>query len=121
MASKEEIIYAFVDALKNSFVSHFDKIDLARTTVNQYMKDIDFKYEYDYNTFCIEFIDTVEKILESLNEDVINDIDINLLIYESLTVMIRNKIFETVTDEGTKQKLMILHELKKYLIKSNKS
>lgn len=120
MNTKKEIINNFVESIKNSFVSHFDKIDLARITVNQYMKDIDFNYEFDYNTFCKDFLFTIESILESLENDVINNIDINLLIYESLTIMVRNKIFETVTDEGIKQKLMILHELKKYLIKNNK-
>lgn len=121
MSKKEEIIVAFIDTLKNSFVVHFDKIDYARTTVNQYMKDIEFNYEYDYNVFCVEFISTVEQILESLDEEIISKIDINLLIFETLTIMVRNKIFSSVEDEGTKQKLMILHELKKYLIKNNKN
>ena len=121
MSKKEEITVALIEALKNSFVSHFDKIDLARTTVNQYMKDIDFNFEYDYNMFCREFIETVENILITLDDDIIDSIDINLLIYESLTIMVRNKIFDTVKDENDKQKLIILHELKKFLIKNNKS
>jgi hypothetical protein len=118
--NKDEIIFTFIDALKNSFVSQFDKIDYARVTVNQYMKDIEFNYIYDYNTFCIDFIYTVENILKSLDERVITDINMDILIYETLSIMIKNKIFDSITDEGTKQKLMILHELKKYLIKNNK-
>ena len=121
MSKKEQIIIAFVDTLKNSFVAEFEKIDIARTTVNQYMKDIEFNYEYDYNTFCKEFIFTVENILQSLDEQIISNIDINLLIFESLTVMVRNKIFEMVVNDNDRQKLMILHELKKYLIKNNKN
>lgn len=121
MSNKQEMVNSFIDALKNSFVYQYDEIDLAKTTVNQYMKDIEFDYEYDYNTFCIEFINIIEQIFDSLDDEYdITEINLNLLIYESLTIMVRNKIFDTINDEDEKHKLMMLHELKKYLIKNEK-
>lgn len=83
------------------------------------MKEIDFNYEYDYNTFCIEFLDTSKKILNNLTEEEITNVNINNLIYESFSFMVKNKIFNSAKTINDKQKLIILHELKRYLMSKN--
>jgi hypothetical protein len=121
MGKKEELLEIFKKSTMDTFVNEFDKIDNARITINNYMKEISFNYEYDYNTFCKEFASTVEKILNMIDENRIMSIDINFIIYESLILMVRNKIFEMTPDEKTKTSLLILHELKNFLMaKENK-
>ncbi|MDY0270310.1 hypothetical protein [Trichloromonas sp.] len=119
MDNKEKIIKSFIETLKDSFVNEFEKIDYSRNLVNNYMKEINFDYQYDYNTFCIEFLDTTDKILNSLTNEEILLIDINMLIYETFMNMVKNKIFNSTNNDNDKQKLILLHELKKYLIKKD--
>jgi len=119
MDNKEKIIKSFIETLKESFVNEFEKIDYSRNLVNNYMKEINFDYQYDYNTFCIEFLDTTDKILNSLTNEEILLIDINMLIYETFMNMVKNKIFNSTNNDNDKQKLILLHELKKYLIKKD--
>jgi len=119
MDNKEKIIKSFIETLKDSFVNEFEKIDYSRNLVNNYMKEINFDYQYDYNTFCIEFLDTTDKILNSLTNEEILLIDINMLIYETFMNMVKNKIFNSTDNDNDKQKLILLHELKKYLIKKD--
>ena len=85
--------------------------------VNNYMKELNFQYEYNYNEFCSDFIKFSITKLEQIDIDEIIQLDINVIIYDVLVSMIKFKIFENVKDEKERITLMMLHELKKYLMK----
>jgi len=114
--SKKDLIDMFINTIKDSFVSEYEKINESRESINLYFGELNFNYQYDYNTFCIEFSETCEKILHELSIENIISIDINQLVFESFSYMIRQKIFNSTKNEEDKQKLILLHELKKYLI-----
>ena len=114
---KDKIISSFIDNLKESFINDFDKIDQSRQLVNKYLNEIDFNFEYDYNNFCIDFLNSSEKILKTLTNEEILFLDINDLVYESFMYMIKTKIFNSTKNDNDKQKLILLHELKQFLIK----
>ena len=117
MATKDEMINFFVDGLKESFVSKYDDINNSKDTVNEYMKNINFNYQYDYNTFCSEFIKYTTDKLEKVNEEDMPSINITKVISDVLVDMIKNKIYDNVKDEQERATLMMIHELKKYLMK----
>lgn len=117
MSTKEELIHFFVEGLKESFVSRYDDINSSKDTVNQYMKNINFNYQYDYNTFCSDFIEFTTDKLEKIDEDNMSNIDINSVISDVLVDMIKEKIYNNVKDEKERATLMMIHELKKYLMK----
>lgn len=117
MATKDELIDLFIEGLKESFVSKYEEINSSKDIVNNYMKELNFKYKYKYNEFCTDFIKYSTMILKHLDTEEINNLDINVIVYEVLITMIKYKIFDNVKDEKERITLMMLHELKKYLMK----
>jgi hypothetical protein len=116
---KDKIVLSFIENLKESFIDEFDKIEQSRQLVNKYLNEIDFNFEYDYNNFCVDFLNSSEKILRTLTDEEILYLDINDLVYESFMYMIKTKIFDSAKNDSDKQKLILLHELKQFLIKKD--
>ena len=111
---KIELINLFKRNLIDSFVNNYNKINEARLIINDYMKTLSFDYEYDYNTFCKEFISTIELVLNDIDEDKISKLDINMYIYESFLLMVTNKIMSVDKNRMT---VDLLNDLKSYLVK----
>ena len=82
MTTKEEMINFFIEGLKESFVSKYEEINNSKDIVNNYMKELNFQYEYNYNEFCSDFIKFSITKLEQIDIDEIIQLDINVIIYD---------------------------------------
>lgn len=113
---RESLLKAIEDNLSNMFVEEFDKVNIARISTNAYLKDIEIKYEYDYNTFCVDFMENSKNLVNNIHIEQLRQIDNNSFVSEVLSFMIKNKINENESDSERRTYLMIQHELKKFLI-----
>jgi hypothetical protein len=116
MDTRENLLKTIEENLSTMFVEEFDKVNTARTSVNAYLKDIDINYTYDYNTFCVDFMNNSKNLVNKIHIEQLRGLDSNLFVSEVLSFMIKNKIYENVQDPDKRSYLMIQHELKKFLI-----
>ena len=116
MDAREGLLKKIEDNLSNLFVDQYDKVNTARNSVNLYLKDIEINYQYDYNNFCVEFMDNSRNLVNKLPIEAIRELDDNSFVSEVLSFMIKNKIYENIQDPNQRSYLMIQHELKKFLI-----
>jgi hypothetical protein len=116
MDTREGLLKKIEDNLSNLFVDQYDKVNIARNSVNLYLKDIEIDYQYDYNNFCVEFMDNSRNLVNKLPIEAIRELDDNSFVSEVLSFMIKNKIYENIQDPNQRSYLMIQHELKKFLI-----
>jgi hypothetical protein len=114
MSSKSNTIDLFIKNVENIFVDDYEKINNGMIIVNEYLKEINFDYQYDYNTFCIELRDTLKNTLNKIDESVFNKINVSLFVYECINDMIRVKI---ELKEKFDQTAMIVNDLKNMLEK----
>ena len=116
MDNRESLLKTISDNLSNMFVEEYDKVNTARISVNAYLKDIEINYEYDYNLFCVEFMENSKNLVNKVPIDSLRELDSNSFVSEVLSFMIKNKINENILDPDKRAYLMIQHELKKFLI-----
>lgn len=92
--STTKVVDLFIKNLENSFVEDFDRMDHAKEIINEYLRSINFRYEYDYNTFCKELKNSLTETLTLLDESVFPFLDITSFIHENIQRMISRKIIE---------------------------
>lgn len=115
MDKKNELLNKIKTNLSEMFVNDFDKINKARENVNSYLTEIDVNYEYDYNNFCIDFMDKSLKLVDSLSNNELENMNSNIFVTDTISYMIKNKIYDIVNDVDKRNNLIIQHELQKYL------
>ena len=116
MDNKDTLVKTIEDNLSNMFVNEYDKVNTARLSVNDYLKDIEIEFEYNYNNFCIDFMNNSKKLINKISDEQITQLDSNIFVSEVLSYMIKNKIYENVQNPKKRANLIIEHELKKRLI-----
>ena len=116
MDSRESLLRNIEENLSMMFVEEYEKVNLARTSVNNYLKDIEIEYQYDYNVFCIDFMNNSKNLVNNLSEENLRDLNSNIFVSEVISFMIKNKIYENIEDPSKRAYLMMQHELKKFLI-----
>lgn len=116
MDTRESLLKTIEENLSTMFVEEYDKVNIARVSINVYLKDIDINYEYDYNTFCVEFMQNSKNLVNNIHIEQLRMLDNNSFVSEVLSFMIKNKIYENVSDPDRRANLLVLHELKKFLI-----
>ena len=89
------------------FVDEYEKVNIARTSVNAYLKDIEIDYTYDYNTFCVDFMDNSKNLVNKVHIEQLRGLDSNSFVSEVLSFMIKNKIYENIQDPEKRAYLMI--------------
>lgn len=116
MNTKESLLDKIKNNLSEIFVNDFDKINDARVNVNNYLDHIDINYRYDYNEFCVDFMDKSIKIVDLLSEEELQNLNSNSFVTDTISYMIKSKIFDTVDDVSKRNNLIIQHELQKFLL-----
>ena len=116
MDTRESLLKLITDNLSNMFVEEYDKVNTARISVNAYLKDIEIDYVFEYNEFCVDFMNNTKDLVNKLPIERLRELDSNSFVSEVLSFMIKNKIYENVTDSNRRSYLMMQHELKKFLI-----
>lgn len=116
MDTRESLLKAIEENLANMFVEEYDKVNVARTSVNAYLKDIGIEYQYDYNNFCVDFMKMSKDLVNKIHIEQLRGLDSNIFVSEVISFMIKNKIFENIQDPDKRTYLLIQHELKKFLI-----
>lgn len=114
--SRDSLLKTIEDNLSNMFVEEYTKVNTARSSVNAYLNDIEISYQYEYNQFCIDFMDNTKNLVNKLPINTLRELDSNSFVSEVLSFMIKNKINENIEDNDKKSYLLIQHELKKFLI-----
>lgn len=114
--TRDTLLENIKNNLSEIFVNDFEKINEARDNVNKYLKEIDVDYIYEYNDFCVDFMDKSIKIVDLLSEEQLENLDGNLFVSDTISYMIKNKIFDVVKDASKRNNLIIQHELQKYLL-----
>lgn len=114
--SRESLLKTIEDNLSTMFVEKYDEINVARNSVNAYLKDIEIDYNYDYNSFCVDFMVNTKNLVHNVPIEKLRELDSNSFVSEVLSFMIKNKIYEKVEEPNRRAYLMIQHELKKFLI-----
>jgi len=116
MDGRETLLKTIQDNLSVMFVEQYDKVNSARKSINSYLKDIDIEYQYDYNIFCLDFMENSKNLVNHISEDKLEELDDMSFVSEIMSIMVKNKIHENIKDETKKAYLMVQHELKKFLI-----
>lgn len=116
MDSKDILLRTIEDNLSNMFVNEYDKINNARSSVNAYLKDIEVEYEYNYNQFCVDFMNNSKDLVNKIPDKQLQGLDSNTFVSEVLSYMIKNKIYEIVNNPERRAHLIIQHELRKFLV-----
>ena len=114
--SRESLLKTIEDNLSTMFVEKYDEINIARNSVNAYLKDIEIDYIYDYNSFCVDFMVNTKNLVHNVAIEKLRELDSSGFVSEVLSFMIKNKIYEKVEEPNRRAYLMIQHELKKFLI-----
>ena len=110
---KDKIIENLDNNLSNMFVDDFEKINNAKNSINEYFKEMEINYKYEYNEFCFDFIKYSKLLIESLDESQLLILNNDIFIFDTLTYMIENKIDDIIEDDTLKKDLIMKHELKK--------
>jgi hypothetical protein len=79
-------------------VEDYDKLKNLMETINSTLKLIDIKYKYDYDQFCNEILNNLDKKLKDIDNPQLTPIVMNTIINE----MIKSKIIE---DENHEEKI----------------
>lgn len=116
MDTKQELLDKIKNNLSEMFVNDFDKINDARLNVNQYLEHIGINYNYDYNEFCVDFMDKSIKVINLLNDEELINLNSNIFVTDTISYMIKNKIVDMVDDNSKRNDLIIQHELQKFLL-----
>lgn len=116
MDTRENLLKVIEENLADMFVEEYNKVNNARISVNAYLKDIEINYEYDYNIFCVDFMNVSKDLINKIHNEQLRGLDSNIFVSEVISFMIKNKISENIQDSDKRKYLLIQHELKKYLI-----
>jgi len=120
MDIKQDLLGKIEGNLSDMFVDEFDKVNQARLSVNVYLEDIEIDYQYDYNSFCKDFMTNSRNLINQLPDERLRELNNSIFVTEVISFMIKNKIYEKVEDIDRRSYLMIQHELKKFLMKNEK-
>jgi hypothetical protein len=116
---KEKLIQSFITSITESFISDYERIENSKNILNIYLVEIKLDYKYDYNTFCKEFLASVNNELNNMSIENIQNIDSISFTYTIINNMIKNKMNEIITNEKDKLTMMLLYDLKEHLSKNN--
>lgn len=116
MDTREDLLRRIEENLSDMFVERYEQVNMARNSINAYLKDIGITYQYDYNIFCVEFMDHSKNLVNNVPIERLRDLNNDGFVSEVMSFMIKNKIYENVQDPNHRSYLMIQHELKKFLI-----
>jgi hypothetical protein len=116
MDTRESLLKTIEENLSDMFVEKYEQVNAARVSVNAYLKDIEIGYQYDYNNFCIDFMFNTKNLVNNIDIEQLRELDTNMFVSEVMSFMIKNKIYENISDLDKRTYLMIQHELKKFLI-----
>ena len=111
---KSEII----EKINEIFVNDFKLIKNSQQLVNEYLILLEIIVSYDYNSFCVDFLNKSKNILDNISDDVYNKTSVEKIIANILSKMIEEKIMGSDLDNNKKSMAIMKLELDKYL--SNK-
>lgn len=111
---KSEII----EKINEIFVNDFKLIKNSQQLVNEYLILLEINVSYDYNSFCVDFLNKSKNILDNISDDVYNKTSVEKIIANILSKMIEEKIMGSDLDNNKKSMAIMKLELDKYL--SNK-
>jgi len=92
MNKKELIIKEITLKLKEMFVEDYVRVNDAKESINDYLLSIDVLCIYDYNDFCSNFLKVSDKLLYSLAEDDLQNVDITHIVSEIISTMVKCKM-----------------------------
>ena len=111
---KNEIL----EKINEVFVDDFNMIKNSQEKINDYLKSFEIKELYNYNEFCIEFINSCNNILDNVSDEDFNYLKFNYFITEILSEMVRTKISNSDLDEEKKEFSLMKLGLDKYVVKN---
>lgn len=86
-----DIKQIYHNCIEQSIINHPDKISESIDIINTILLNNNIKYTYDYNTFCIEFINYNDLLLSEYNENELSSISIIEHVNSVLLFMVNNK------------------------------
>lgn len=118
MFTKETIHKKIDNNLSMIFVDNYKAVNDARTLINSYLGGIGVNYKYDnYNDFCMDFMNNSKELVNNISEEELNELNNSTFVIEVLSVMIKDKINTTISDEKERGNLISQHNLQKTLLK----
>jgi len=112
METKEELLEAITNRLKELFVDNYDMVNGSRKDINIYLESIDVDTRYEYNEFCTDFLKVSDKLIQSLPLTDIQNVDPTFIMGEIMSIMIKYKIMDSEPDESKRLHKLIQHELR---------
>ena len=106
--------------LKEMFVEDYDKVNDAKNNINIYLKSINIDDEYNYNDFCNGFLEISDTLIQTLSTQKTQTIDSIFIIGEIMSIMVKQKIHESNSDENKKLYKIFQHELRTKTIRREK-
>lgn len=112
MDTKEELLEALTDRLKELFVDNYDMVNGSKDDINIYLESINVDTRYEYNEFCADFLKVSDKLITSLPLTDIQTVDPTFIMGEIMSIMVQYKIMDSEPDENKRLHKLIQHELR---------
>ena len=112
MDTKEELLEALTDRLKELFVDNYDMVNGSKDDINIYLESINVDTRYEYNEFCTDFLKVSDKLITSLPLTDIQTVDPTFIMGEIMSIMVQYKIMDSEPDENKRLHKLIQHELR---------
>jgi len=112
MDRKEELSLELSNKLKEMFVDDYEKVNVAKNSVNEYLENLNVSNKYEYNEFCNDFLKVSDKLIHTLNVHDIENADSTFIMGEIMSIMVKYKIMDSEQDETKRFHKLIQHELK---------
>ena len=107
--------------IETSFVEDFNLINDAKNKINLYLSDMDITELYNYNEFCIIFMDTTDTLLGNLTTTEFQNLPLENFISEILSIMVQHKISECTTQTEEQKSFNLLKiEIDKFKMNKRK-
>lgn len=116
MKARENLLNTISEKLSEMFVEEYEKINNSLISVNKYLEGLEVNYTYDYNKFCIDFMECSKKLVDNLSDEQLKNLNSNSFVAEVFSFMIKNKIYEYTTDQERRSYLLAEFQLQKFLI-----
>lgn len=112
---KNEIL----EKINDVFVNDFNTIKMSQEKINDYLKLFDINETYNYNNFCIDFINISSNILENITEEEFSKKSVDYFITEILYEMVKAKIKNSNIEDSNKTVALMKLEVDKYMMTKN--
>ncbi len=116
MKARENLLNTISEKLSEMFVEEYEKINNSLISINKYLEGLEVNYTYDYNKFCIDFMECSKKLVDNLSDEQLKNLDSNTFVSEVFSFMIKNKIYEYTADQERRSYLLAEFQLQKFLI-----